>query len=305
MSLLPLILAALFIIIVVGTAWLIRGIMRPPRKTYAQAIANGNPADPADLQLRGKELTVTLTDQSRSPGWIIAGDQPDGPMIVVVHGFGDSRYGALTWVPLLTPFASRIVLFDLPGHGDSEAKNSQGGMREPIDVLAVIDQVSPNQAVVLFGYSLGAQIAIAAAALDGESDHGPRIAGVIADGPYRFWDQPIVRLLRAKRYPRQPFIFLAGLFLRLTVPGFAQFDRAEKASRMKCPLLILHGTDDELCPYQAAQQIAEAAPNGELITFPGGHHLELAALDPQRYHQALAHFFNGLPKEKQATDHAG
>lgn len=301
LSLLPLIALAFFFIIFLGTAALVRGIARPPRKTYADAVAAGLPGDPADIELHARELTLTLTDESRTPGWVIQGDRADGPTVLIVHGHGDSRLGSLTWVGLVRTYASEVVVFDLPGHGESQARSSQGGMREPGDVLKVIDQISPEQAVVLFGYSLGAQIAIAAAAKDAEEHSGRRIAGVIADGPYRYWDQPIARLLAMKRYPQQPFIFLAGLFFRITLPGFAQFDRAEKARQMRCPLLILHGTEDELCPYQAAKEIAEAAPNARLITFEGGHHLDLAEREPDRYRAELERFLNDL----RQTTHRG
>lgn len=281
---------ALALIILVVTAGLVRFLRRPRRKTYAVAIARGDPTDPADLGLTAAAVTFRLSDRAESPGWVIDGQADDGPTVIVIHGFADSRYGALTWVDLFVAFASRIVVFDLPGHGESTSPRSHQGVREVDDVLAVMRQLESTGPVVLFGYSFGATVAITAAA----RDESGRIVGVIADGPYRFWSRPIVATMRMKRYPAQPFVALAWLWFRLTEPGFRSFDRCEDAARLGCPLLVLHGTGDVVCPIDAGRAIAEAAPSGTLAAFDGAGHMGLVRRDPQRYRDQLARFFAGL-----------
>ena len=110
----PLILFAVAVVLLVlaGTAALVRAMQRPPRKTYAYVLANGLPCDPAELGLSYTEQQFTFPDGSSTMGWLIEGADPAGPIVVVSHGWGSSRYGSLGRVPLLTGFASRVVVYD-------------------------------------------------------------------------------------------------------------------------------------------------------------------------------------------------
>lgn len=304
MGLLYLILLAIVLLWLLAAAGLVYALTHPKRKTFAVALGKGDPTDPADLQLQAQEVTFTLSDNSRTPGWVIEGRDADnsggGPTVVIVHGFADSRYGALKRVPLIVPFARRVVVFDLPGQGEAEAKRGYGGLREPDDVLAVLGQLPPpestpedSQQIVLLGSSMGAGVAIAAAA-KAEGELRKAIVGVIAEGPYRLWDEPLHNMFRYKRYPRWPVIPLAGLWLWLTAKGFKDFDRAKHAARLACPLLVLHGSEDDLCPITSARQIAEAAPAGRLVEIEGGGHNDLPDGHEAAYSAAIEGFMKNL-----------
>ncbi|MEX0746209.1 MAG: hypothetical protein WD118_11460, partial [Phycisphaeraceae bacterium] len=115
-----------------ATSWHLR---HPPRKTLGVALARRMPTDPGQIGRRFDDLTLRLPAGHDTPGWRVPGDAPDAPAVLVVHGFGDSRFGALTWTPLLLPHASEVVLFDLPGHGECPAPVSHLGAREHRDVV--------------------------------------------------------------------------------------------------------------------------------------------------------------------------
>ncbi len=293
---------AAVLITVVGAVALVYGLAHPFRKTLAVAVARQLAADPSELGLAYQERRFTLADGSMSPGWVIEGraaGSAAGPVVVFAHGFGDSRFGALTWVPQVVDFASRVVVYDLRAHGDSSARISRTGMADVDDLLAVVDQLDVPDRVVLFGHSLGAGVSIVAAGR-GHSN----IVGVIADGPYRYWWEPIVGLMRQKRWPAYPFIWLAGLGLMAMGVRLGRFDRVRHAAKVSCPLLVLHAMDDPLCRAESARQIVEAAGQGKLIEFDGGGHGGLCAHDPDRYRQALAEFFESLTPPVQVGDHA-
>ncbi len=293
MGLALLLLVAAVLVLALSTWALMRSLRRPPRKTWARALARGLATEPAELGLEAREHAFRLPDGSTTPGWIIAGSQPRGPSVVIVHGFADSRYGALTWLDRVIDHAAAVVVFDLPGHGEAQASATGLGTREPADVLAVVDELAAMTAgrpAVLYGYSLGASIAIGAAALDATREHRA-IAGVIADGPYARWHEPVYRTLRRRRYPAALLTALAGLVFRVTLPGLARIDRERDAAALQCPLLVPHGCNDEICPLASAERIVEAAPRGRLVTFDEGCHLDLATCDPDRYREAVAWLF--------------
>ncbi len=297
LNLIVLLLVALAALVLLAVAALIHQLRHPPRKTFAAALARDLPTDPADLGLTAEAVTFELQDRRSTPGWIVTGHRMDGPTVVFVHGFGDSRYGALTWTDLLLPYASSVVFFDQRGQGESDSPASTGGIAEIQDLRGIIERQLPDttRPIVLFGCSLGANTAIAAAV------DATRVRGVVADSPYRFWDEPVRAIFSARRYPAWPIIPLAGLWLRLTMGrrGFP-FDRAQDAARLRCPLLVLHSTDDALCPYASAQAIADAASHGRIVAFEQADHLELATADPARYRDALTAFFDELPQDPPA-----
>ena len=47
--------------------------------------------------------------------------------------------------------------------------------------------------------------------------------------------------------------------------------------RITCPMLIIHGDNDQIVPYARAQLVAEIT-GAELVTIPGGGHNPLAAI---------------------------
>lgn len=297
-----LILLGIAMLLVVGSGTVVLGyaLTHPRRKTLADALAHNLPSDPSELGLVFKQRSFRLIDGSSSPGWIMTTRSPQGPVVVITHGFADSRYGALTWVPLLVDFASSIVVYDLRAHGDSSAKLSRLDRSEVHDLLAVIDQLDKrnrNHDIVLFGYSLGAGISIAAAAKRQE-----HVVGVIADAAYRTWAEPIIGQMWSRRWPPYPFVWLTRWSLSVIGISNHHFDRATDAAKLTCPLLIMHGKDDPICRFTSAQQIAATASDATLVEFDGGGHGGLAAFDRDRYLSALRTFFDKIDRKGTSSE---
>jgi len=290
-GLILLFLTAYATIALIGSAVLILMIVRPRRRTYALAIAHDLPTHPGDLGLDAAEATFNLPGNHTTPGWIITGNNPAGPTVLVLHGHRDSTYGALRFVPTLIPHAAHIIVFDWPGHGECSAEWMTCGQREPDDAIAVLDGL-PNdirsKPTVLFGYSLGGQIAVKTAGL-----YPDRFAGVIVDGAYRAWDTPVRLKLKRYRIPSFPFTQLVGLFF-YAAGLIRNFDRTQYASRFPNPMLVLHGTGDRVCPIEEGKDLAEAAPNGVFVPIEGGRHNQLHEQEPVQYAEALNRFFQTI-----------
>lgn len=299
MGIVVLLAVAASIIVLCGTLALIHGLLHPPRRTIGTALAQGLPADPGEMGLRFTEKTLTLPDGSTTLLWLVTGNKPDGPIVVATHGFGDSRYGLLAMLNELLPFASQVVLYDMRGHGESTAPISRLATTETSDLLHLLyelDAADPGKAYVFYGASMGAGVSIVAAS----DDRSGRIVGVIAEGPYRYPVEPVLGFLRSRRWPTFPFGLLAFAHIRFWLGGFENFDRALRARSLRCPLLVLAGDCDHICDYASAQAIAQAAPQGKLVTFVGGAHLDLSQYDEVLYRQALTTFFASLDQPTEA-----
>jgi pimeloyl-ACP methyl ester carboxylesterase len=94
-------------------------------------------------------------------------------------------------------------------------------------------------------------------------------------------------LLRQNPYP-QP---LDG-FLR-QLQATRRHDALDRAQQIRCPVLILVGSDDAVCPPRYSEQLRDLLPQARLVVVPGvGHALPFE--EPSRFTELLAEFL-GCP----------
>ncbi|HEX9308246.1 MAG TPA: alpha/beta fold hydrolase [Anaeromyxobacter sp.] len=227
-----------------------------------------------------------------------------GPPVVLVHGWSlssavfDEEAAALARL-------HRVVAPDLRGHGRS------GGGSFVLadlarDLAALLDRLGLEGAV-LAGWSLGAQVALAALPLV----RSRLRALVLVSGTPRFtagegWTDGLsaksVEVLahRVRRDPARALgRFFDGMFAegelgeaglrraaalraRIPFPGpaaaqagldvLAREDLRAALSRVDLPTLVLHGEADPICPVGAARAIAGAVPNARLEIVAGAGH---------------------------------
>jgi pimeloyl-ACP methyl ester carboxylesterase len=283
-ELLLLLLLALTLLLLVTSGMIAWDATHPDRRSTGWALAHRRATDPDDLELPFASWSVTRPRGVEIPAWEVSGDGP--PLVaLLVHGWGQSRTQALERINAWRPLASRIVLYDLRGHGDAGGC-SRLGDREEDDLLAVLDALDGDEPVVVDGHSMGSEIAIHAAAKRRDA----RIAAVIASGPYRTVHVPLRNRLAQRDYPTRPLTDLALLWLRLA--GIRQRDVADACGDLACPLLVIHGADDVISPAEDARAIAAAAPEGRFLELEevghGDHHAAPDEAEARRAHAVRA-----------------
>lgn len=262
-------------------AWTIHALVRPPRRTYASAVARGKPGDPGEMDRPRPFTAWTLRSAGRDLAvWDVPGDLSGehAPVVVVTHGWGSGKVSAIKQLPAITPHAGRVVFWDLPGHGQSQGLCTLG-LREADDLLALIDRLDAGGPLVLCGSSMGAGVSIEAAA------RSPGVALVIAEAPYRLAPTPARNVMRQRHAPTRlnlaPALACIGLAAtgRWTGPSLDRpgrpFDRCRHAAALGCPLWVLHGLSDATCPAADGQAIAQACPQGRFVAIEGGTHHNL------------------------------
>lgn len=286
MGVLLLLSIGLVIAVLATTGWTAWMLTHPPRRTYAAALARARPGEPAELPplptgpraFRTWSLRFGKLDL---PVWDIDGDltEPTAPTFVLTHGWGDSRIGALWRAQSLFPMAARFVMWDMPGHGEVPGTCTLGA-REHLALRALLEQLGSDRPLVLFGWSLGAGVSIAAASNPSVTP----IAAIIAEAPYRMPITPARAVLAQQGLPHRvnlPFALALLGFGWLASPRRV-FDRSALARNLPCPLLILHGELDIVCPLEDARAIAAAAPAATLVTIPNAAHHGLWTDDASR-----------------------
>jgi pimeloyl-[acyl-carrier protein] methyl ester esterase len=231
-------------------------------------------------------------------------DRGAGPPVVLVHGWSSSG-AAFAGEAALLARSRRVIVPDLRGHGRSApAPFTLGDLAR--DLAALLEALALERAV-LAGWSLGAQVALAALPLV-----RPRVAGLVLVAPTpRFtacegWPhgQPARSVaLLAHQVRRDPARALARFDASMFAEGELDADarRRLEAARAAVPLpdaaalqdgldvlaredlrpalpsadvpaLLLHGEEDPICPAGASRAIAGAMPRARAELLPGlGH----------------------------------
>ncbi|MCC7203968.1 MAG: alpha/beta hydrolase [Phycisphaeraceae bacterium] len=299
LDLLPLFLLATFLLTAIYALTIYRGLTHPSRRAAGWALAHDLPTDPAGFGLEFQELSIPLPDGKHAPTWLVHGRAANAPILVVCHGWSESRYVMLKRLPLWSELFSAVLLYDLRAHGDSPHHASFGGPPEADDLRAILEQLPPhlhsNPSIVLLGLSMGASIAMQAIVRDNLS---PAPIALIAEGAYRHRLTPVAGYLRQRRWPTWPFLNLVGLYLSLFPKRFGPLDGLTRIEKVTLPTLFIHGQFDAMCPLVDAQALAQHAPSARCVIFQGADHLNMAELDPQTYQTAIDDFLRtlGLPQ---------
>lgn len=255
-------------------------LTRPDRRTYSWAVARSLPGEPGEMTPALAFERFEFSSRGlKLIAWDIAGLNPLGPVFVLTHGWSESKVVMLSRVQEFAPLASQLVVWDLPGHGESQGRCSLG-LEEAADLKVLLESIwsdSVQPRVVLYGASLGAGISIAVGA-----DSPGKIAAIIAEAPYRLAGTPAGNVMQAR-----------GLGWKLNLPvamwmvaktygkNWNGFDRGKLASRLQCPLLVLYGEADIVCPRADAEAIAHAG-DGRFVALEGASHNNIWLNEPSR-----------------------
>lgn len=254
------------------TVW---GLTHPHRQTYASALSRNLPGDPSELDtpIAFEEHTVVGTKGDLAV-WAIAGKNAEGPQVVMTHGWGSSRQGGLKRIEPFIEMASQIILWDLPGHGDSDGTTKLGST-EHNDLARILEAFSDERPTVLFGWSMGAGVSLAFA---GKQPGEHSITSIICESPYVMPITPARNVIRLRGVPYRlnlkPTMLILGTIFGIG-PTWRGFARDQIAKTIDIPILIIHGDADPVCPNEDAEQVANAARNSELVYVQGGGHNNL------------------------------
>jgi hypothetical protein len=202
---------------------------------------------------------------------------PPRGAVTIVHFHGNAEELA-DLVPMAWAFRRAGLGFfavEYPGYGlareyapseealyaDSEAAlwHLQNGLEVPVSH------------VVLEGQSLGSGVAVEMA----KRGHGARLVLISP-----FTSVPDVA---ASTIPILPVRWLVR----------DRFDNLSKARELTLPVLVVHGTDDEVIPVSMGEKLARAFPNAVFHGVRGGHHNDIFVLDGRSIVDRIAEFAKG------------
>lgn len=229
-------------------------VFKAPSPTYGKSIRNYH-----ELITKENEIIATV--------WFP--NEKSTHTIIYCHGNANDLGTSSGMIKQLFDKGFSVIAIDYPGFGLSTGKSTEDGCYRAIyaayDFLVEDKQISPDN-IIAFGFSLGT---------------GP--ATKLAS------DKPIAGLIL-----QAPFLSIYNLVTNASLLPFDMFNNYGRIDDIKCPLLLFHGTADQVIPFEHGEKLFKKAkkyPQSTFISIQGGQHSGL---------QASPHFFDTIIKFSQS-----
>ena len=230
---------------------------------------------PADVGLNFEDVFFTTRDGVRLHGWFVPHRNAHSTL-VWFHGNAGNISHRVENIKLLHELVRvNVFIFDYRGYGRSDGRPSEQGTY--LDGEAALELIGNKlgdenrKKIILFGRSLGAAIATEMAT--------------------RFVSQALIL--------ESPFVSIAEM-ARTILPFFpigpflqTQYNVGERIKKIRGPLLVLHGDQDEIVPIEQGRKVFDAAPEPKTF-FPiaGAAHNDTYIVGGKNYFRQLKVFID-------------
>ncbi|WP_321477830.1 alpha/beta hydrolase [uncultured Paludibaculum sp.] len=239
----------------------------------------------------GYPVEITAFDGIPLRGSWFPPKEPDGPVVLALHGVGDSRRGMSGIVPILQRNGYGVLAPDSRGHGVSGGTQFTFGLKEVDDVNRWVNWILKSNLqrhIYGLGESMGAGILLQA------SGPGTRFRAVVAESPFASF-----RMIANYRVGQQigflspVFVEAAFLYARLKYQlKFSDASPLKQVGKSAVPILLIHGTADQNIPIEHTRVLAAANPARiQVWVVPGGDHVEASSRAPAEFEKRVVAWF--------------
>lgn len=258
--------------------------------------ANPYTGDPwSALRLRYWTVSVP-TPLGGMPAWYLPARR--STWVILIHGLGGSRQDTLP--PMRTlhrlgyPMLAISYRNDIGAPPDPSHHNHLGAT-EWHDVDAAVSYAIRHGAkgVVLYGYSLGAAMALTTARNSADASD---IRGLILDSPLLDWPATLDYAAERRGVPELFMTLTEAVLAWRDGIDYSQLNQLSHEQQLRVPVLLIQGGADTIVPANLATRFARARP--KLITYlfiPGADHVSAIDTNPARYRAALGQFLARYP----------
>jgi len=253
--------AALLLVVVAIRLLENRLIFFPPR--YPEGFE-----PPGSYGLKSEEVWITTADGVKINAWFFP-NASSAEVLLCFHGNAENIGYALPRMKTLSRLGTNLLAVDYRGYGKSEGSPSEPGVYRDAEAayryLTVGRGFSPKN-ILIYGQSLGGAVAIDLAS---KRDCG----GLVVESSFT----------SGRDMARRVFI----IPLLEYVPK-SRFDSIAKIAKVRAPVLILHGTQDEGIPFSMGEKLYQAAPEPKrFLPVPGAGHSDVFLTGGEHYLAAL------------------
>lgn len=207
---------------------------------------------------------VRTADGLALEGWYFK-PQTGKPVLVYYHGNAGAIGGRLAKIPDYVNAGYGVLLAEYRGFGGNPGTPTESGLYQDgwayLDWLAKEQGIGPEQ-IVLYGESLGTGVSVELAAQ--LSDRGTPPLAVVLEAPFT----SVLDLARGLYF-----------FIPVDLLLLDRYMSAEKIKRVRAPVFMINGQDDEVIPQAHGKALFQIANEPKkFVQIPGGHHNDLHLL---------------------------
>jgi pimeloyl-ACP methyl ester carboxylesterase len=247
-------------------------------------------ARPDQYGLTYKEVTFPSENGIALHGWMVPGT-PGKPLVLFFHGNTANISHRIENLQYLNNLGLSVFIFDYRGFGISEGtpygeSSLYLDAREALSYVRSKGWTTPQ--LIYYGRSMGAAVALQLA---------------IEAPPNRVILESSFTSLHDIAWEMTPITY--ALFGWWTMEN--QFRNSEKISRLKTPVLLIHGDHDRIVPMSMSQELYAHAPQPKrLLIVPGAEHSNAFKVGGQAYRKAWLDFIDsGFPRQARVKGKRG
>ncbi len=229
---------------------------------------------PDSREFEREDLGFETEDGVALHGWYASAHRnPSGVVLLFFHGNAGNITHRHENIELLARAGADVFIPSYRGYGRSAGRPSEKGLYRDAEaayrVLTEDLRIAPER-IVVFGRSLGSAVAVELAARR-------EVAGVILEAAFT----------SAPDMAREIMPFLpSGRMIG------SRFESIERVASVEAPLLIVHGEQDSLVPFEHGRRLYEAANEPkEFYPIPGAGHNDTYERGGEEYFVRLSSFW--------------
>jgi alpha-beta hydrolase superfamily lysophospholipase len=248
-----------------------------------EPLVSWKPEDYGIDRERVDEVWFETEDGEMLHGWYCRAERPVASALYC-HGNTGNLTNTAHVMPHLMASGISVLTFDYRGFGRSTGRPSLSGIvSDGLCAARFHETLRPKDVPsMLYGYSLGG--AVAAQVVQHHSFDGIVLQSTFTNLP------DIARVT----FPHLPLHLVAGDF----------FDTLAAVRKLKLPLLVIHGGEDEVCPLWMARKLYDSAghPGRGIEVIDGGLHKDLYVRDAEALIRIINGFASTLPRNTEVFD---
>jgi fermentation-respiration switch protein FrsA (DUF1100 family) len=236
---------------------------------------------PEDAGMEYEEVHLVTADGARLHGWYVPAESSRG-VVLFCHGNAGNISHRLDSIIMFRELGLDVFIFDYRGYGKSRGWITEKGLyldaEAAFDYLVEVRKI-PSKKIVIFGRSIGGDVAIdLAARVDA--------ACLITEGAFLSIED------------------MAKSIYKVRPPGWLlsnHFDALSRIKRVGMPKLIVHSRDDEIVPSSHGRRIFETAGGPKEFLELEGSHNDAFLVGGREYKRRLRDFIDMWTCEPSAA----
>ncbi len=226
-----------------------------------------------------EEHWIQVGTDHRLHAWWLKGDDPQAPVILYLHGARWNLTGSVTRIDRWRQLGFAVLAVDYRGFGKSSdiAPTEEYAYQDAEAAWDYMEKLAPGRNRYIVGHSLGGAIAAELAR------RRPDASGLVLEATFT----SVRDMLEHSAFSWLP------VSLILT----QNFDTLSKVTELRMPVLVTHGTNDAIVPFEMGERLFNAVKGPKrFIKVDGGSHHNLSSAAFSEYRAALSELF-GLKRK--------